>query len=77
VRDTEEIFELIEYIKEVSENINSYTPIYSDVDIGIGNIEFSEKCKISAERADRKIIMNLKNSGRPQFSSKRRKLMHL
>jgi hypothetical protein len=61
VRDTEKIFELINNIKEISENINFYIPIYPDVDIEIENIKFSKKYKISAEHADRKIVINIKN----------------
>jgi hypothetical protein len=40
VRGTGEIFESVENIKEISENINFYIPIYLDADIGIGNIKF-------------------------------------
>jgi hypothetical protein len=65
VRDTEEIFEFINDIKEISDNINSFTSIYSNVGIKIRNIKFSKKYKISAERADREIITNIKNSARP------------
>jgi hypothetical protein len=43
VRDTEEIFKSIENIKEVSENINFYIPIYSDAGVGIRDIEFFKK----------------------------------
>jgi hypothetical protein len=74
VRGTGEIFELINNIKKVSENINSYISIYSDADIKIGNIKFSEKYEVPAERAGRKIMTDIKNSVRPQFLSKRRKL---
>jgi hypothetical protein len=74
VRDKGEILEFINYIKEISNNINSFIPIYPDIDIEIENIKFSEKYKISAERAGRKIIINIKNSARPQPPSKRRKL---
>jgi hypothetical protein len=43
VRDTGKIFELINDIKKISENIKFYIPIYPDTDIGIKNIKFSEK----------------------------------
>jgi hypothetical protein len=36
----EEIFELIENIKEIFEDINSYIPIYSDAGAEIENIKF-------------------------------------
>jgi hypothetical protein len=62
VRDTGEIFELVEDIKKISENINSYTPIYPNTDNEIKNIEFFEKYKIFAERTDREIITNMKNT---------------
>jgi hypothetical protein len=65
VRNTEEIFEFVNDIKEVSDNINSFTSIYSDTDIKIRNIKFPEKYKISAEHADRKVITNIKNSAHP------------
>jgi hypothetical protein len=65
VRNTEEIFELIDEIKENFKNINLYISIYSDADIRIRDIKFSEKYKMPAERADRKIITDIKNSARP------------
>jgi hypothetical protein len=77
VRSTGEIFEFINDIKIFFNNINSFIPIYSDADIGIGDIKFSEKYKMPAERAGRKIITNIKNSARPQSSNKRRKLIRL
>jgi hypothetical protein len=77
VRDTGEIFEFVDDIKEISDNINFFIPIYSDIDAGAGDIEFSEEYEISVERAGRKIITGIKNSARPQFSSKRRKLIRL
>jgi hypothetical protein len=77
VRDTGEIFEFINDIKEISNNINFFIPIYSDAGAGAEDIKFSEKYKIFAERADREIITNIKNFTRPQSSSKRRKLTHL
>jgi hypothetical protein len=64
-------------LKFFFENINFYTPIYLNADIEIGNIKFLEKYKIPTERADRKVITDMKNSARPQSSSKRRKLIHL
>jgi hypothetical protein len=42
VRDTGEIFELIDNIKEISENINPYISIYFNADTEIGDIEFPE-----------------------------------
>jgi hypothetical protein len=69
-----EIFELIDDIKKISENINSYISIYPDTDIGAGNIKFPKKYKMPAERAGRKIMTGMKNSARPQSPSKRRKL---
>jgi hypothetical protein len=60
VRNTEKIFEFVNDIKEISKNINSFISIYSDVGIGIKDIEFFEKYEIFAERADRKIITDIK-----------------
>jgi hypothetical protein len=77
MRDTGEIFEFVNDIKEISENINLYTPIYPDTDTGVRNIEFSKKYKMPAERADRKIITNIKSSARPQSPNKRRNLIRL
>jgi hypothetical protein len=77
VRNTGEIFEFINDIKEISDNINFFISIYSDIDIEIGNIKFCKKYKMSAERADREIITNIKNSARPQSPNKRRKLTRL
>jgi hypothetical protein len=65
VRSTGEIFELIENIKKISDNINSYISIYPDISAEIGDIKFSEKYEISVERAGRKIITDIKNSARP------------
>jgi hypothetical protein len=64
VRDTGKIFEFMNNIKEISDNINSFIPIYSDADTGIRNIKFFKKYKISAERAGRKTVMDIKNSAR-------------
>jgi hypothetical protein len=61
VRNTGEIFKLIENINKNIKNINSYTPIYPDTDIGIENIEFFEKYKISAECAGRETVTDKKN----------------
>jgi hypothetical protein len=77
VRNTGEMFKLIENIKEIPENINSYIPIYSDADIGIENIKIFKKYEVLAERAGREIITDMKNSARPQSLSKRRKLIRL
>jgi hypothetical protein len=74
VRNTGEMFELIENIKEVSENINLYISIYPDTDAEIENIKFYKKYEISVERAGREIMTNMKNSACLQFLSKRRKL---
>jgi hypothetical protein len=75
VRNTGEIFELINDIKEISKNINSYTSIYPDAGAGIRDIKFLEKYKMFAERAGRKIMTNIKNSAYPQSLSKRKKLI--
>jgi hypothetical protein len=75
VRNTEEIFEFINDIKEIPNNINPFNPIYSDDDTKAKDIKFPEKYKILIERAGRKIITDIKNSTRPQPSSKRRKLI--
>jgi hypothetical protein len=64
VRDTGEIFKLVENIK-VSKNINFYIPIYSDAGTGVENIKFSKKYKVPAERTDRKIVTDIKISARP------------
>jgi hypothetical protein len=77
VRNTEEIFEFIDDVKEIPDNINFFFPIYSDADTEIKTIEFPKKYKIFIERADRKIIIHIKNSARPQSSNKRRKLIRL
>ena len=61
----EEIFELIENIKEIFEDINSYIPIYLNINIEIENIKFFKKYKMPTERADREIITDMKNSARP------------
>jgi hypothetical protein len=61
VRNTGKIFESVNDIKKIPNNINSFTPIYSDADIEVGDIEFSKKYEIFAERADREIITNMKN----------------
>jgi hypothetical protein len=64
VRNTGKVFEFINDIKKISDNINSFIPIYSDADTETKDIEFSEKYKISAERAGREIIIDIKNSAR-------------
>jgi hypothetical protein len=58
------MFKLIKNIKEISKNINPYTPIYPDAGTKIENIEFPKKYKMLTERAGRKIITNIKNSAR-------------
>jgi hypothetical protein len=65
VRDTGEVFEFINDIKKISNNINSFIPIYSDAGAGIRDIKFFEKYKISAKYADREIVTNIKNFARP------------
>jgi hypothetical protein len=65
VRNTGKIFELIENIKKVSDNINSYISIYFDADTGIEDIKFLEKYKISIERAGREAVTDMKNSAYP------------
>jgi hypothetical protein len=77
VRNTGEIFEFINNIKKVSNNINSFISIYSDVDTEIRDIEFFKKYKMFAERADREAVTDMKNFARPQSLSKRRKLTRL
>jgi hypothetical protein len=77
VRNTEKMFELIDDIKEIFENINFYIPIYFDAGAETGDIKFFKEYKISTERAGREVITNIKNSARPQSSSKRRKLIRL
>jgi hypothetical protein len=66
VRNTGEMFEFVN-------NINFFIPIYSGAGAGIRDIEFTEKYKMPIERADRKIVTNMKNSVYPQSLSKRRK----
>jgi hypothetical protein len=65
VRNTGKIFEFIDDIKEVFDNINFFISIYSGADAEVGNIEFFEKYKIFAERAGREIMTDIKNSARP------------
>jgi hypothetical protein len=64
VLNTGEIFELVENIKKISENVNLYISIYPDTGIRTENIEFSEKYNIPAERVGREIITGIKNSTR-------------
>jgi hypothetical protein len=64
VRDTGKISEFINNIKKIPNNINSFTPIYSDTDTEIGTINFSEIYKILTERAGRKTVTDIKNSAR-------------
>jgi hypothetical protein len=77
VRNTRKIFEFINDIKKISNNINFFISIYSDTDTEIRNIKFSEKYKIPIKRTGRKIITDIKNSTRPQSLNKRRKLTRL
>jgi hypothetical protein len=74
VRDTGEVFEFVDDVKEVFNNINSFIPIYPDVGTGVGDIEFFKKYEMSAERAGREIITDMKNFTHSQSPSKRRKL---
>jgi hypothetical protein len=71
------MFEFVNDIKKNSENINSFISLYFNTDTGISDIKFSEKYKISVERADRKIVTDIKFFARPQFPNKRRKLIRL
>jgi hypothetical protein len=75
MRDTGEIFEFVNNIKKIPNNINSFISIYLNFGVGIRNIKFSEKYEIFVERADREIVTGIKNFLRPQFSNKRRKLI--
>jgi hypothetical protein len=59
------MFEFINDIKKISNNINSFIPIYPDADTETENIKFPKKYEISVERANRKIITDIKNSARP------------
>jgi hypothetical protein len=77
VRGTGEVFELIDNIKEILENINFYIPIYFDVGTGAGNVKFLKKYEMPSERTGRKIMTGMKNSVYPQSFSKRRKLIRL
>jgi hypothetical protein len=43
----------------------------------LGILNFFEKYEMSAERAGREAVTDMKNSARSQFSSKRRKLIRL
>jgi hypothetical protein len=65
VRNTGKIFEFVNDIKEIFENINFYIPIYSDTGIGIGNIKFFEKYDIFVERTGREAVTDMKNFARP------------
>jgi hypothetical protein len=65
VRNTGEIFEFINDIKKFFNNINSFIPIYFNIDIRIRDIEFSEKYKIFIKRADRKTVTDRKSFTRP------------
>jgi hypothetical protein len=65
VRNTGKIFELINNIKKIPKKINSYIPIYPDIDIEVENIKFPETYKMPAEYTDREIMTGIKNSARP------------
>jgi hypothetical protein len=73
MRNTGEIFEFVDDIKKIPNNINLFISIYFSADIKTEDIEFSEKYKIFTERADREIITDIKNSARSQSPNKRRK----
>jgi hypothetical protein len=60
MRDTEKIFESVNDIKKILNNINSFISIYSNTDTGTENIKFLEKYKIFAERTGREIITDIK-----------------
>jgi hypothetical protein len=64
VRNTGKIFEFVNDIKEISNNINSFTPIYPNAGAEVRDIKFSKKYKMLTERADREIVTNMKNSAR-------------
>jgi hypothetical protein len=65
VRNTEKIFEFVNDIKKIPDNINFFIPIYSGADTEIGDVEFSEKYEMFVERAGRKIMTGIKNFARP------------
>jgi hypothetical protein len=65
VRNTGEIFKFVDDIKEISDNINFFIPIYFGADIGIGDIKFFEKYKIFIERTGREAVTDTKNFARP------------
>jgi hypothetical protein len=65
VRNAGKIFEFINDVKEIFDNINSFISIYSGAGAEAENIKFSEKYEMPTERAGRKIIPNIKNFARP------------
>jgi hypothetical protein len=75
VRNTEEIFEFVNNIKKILNKNTLYIPIYLDTETENEDIKYPKKYKIFAERTDREIITNIKNSARPQSLNKRRKLI--
>jgi hypothetical protein len=77
VRNTGKIFEFVDDIKKVFNNINFFISIYLDIGAGIGDIEFFKKYKMPVKRAGREIITNIKNFTRPQSPNKRKKLIRL
>jgi hypothetical protein len=64
VRNTGEMFEFINDIKEKFKYINSFIPIYSDIGAGTGNIKFLKKYEVPAECAGRKAVTDIKNLAR-------------
>jgi hypothetical protein len=64
VRNTGKIFEFVNDIKEISNNINFFISIYSGAGVGVGDVKFFEKYKMFVERAGREIMTGMKNSAR-------------
>jgi hypothetical protein len=64
VRNIGKIFQFVNDIKKNSDNNFFFISIYSDADTRTGNIKFSEKYEMPAERTDREIITDIKNSAR-------------
>jgi hypothetical protein len=62
MRGTEKMFELVDNIKKILEDINFYISIYPGAGVEAGDIKFLKEYKMSAERAGRKIMTNMKNS---------------
>jgi hypothetical protein len=75
MRNTGKIFEFVNDIKKISDNINPFIPIYPNTGTETKNIKFPEKYEMPTKRTGREIITNIKNSARPQSPNKRRKLI--